>query len=86
VLPYPGDRDQIVRPGDAVNLGDAFDGEQLLGERLHATGFDVEQDECGDHLAGYRPARGLPSRFGEVARDDRLCPHRARDFADARQD
>jgi hypothetical protein len=41
------------RSGDAVDLGDPVDREQFLGQRLHATRFDVQQHERGDHARGY---------------------------------
>jgi hypothetical protein len=49
VLADARDDQQIVGPGHAVHFGHARDREQLVGQRLDASGFDVEQHECGDH-------------------------------------
>src|SRR5665213_191140 len=52
VLAHAHDRDQIVRSGDAIALGDAVDLEQFFGQRPHPAGFDGHQDDRGDHEDG----------------------------------
>ena len=49
VLPQPHERHQIEVSGDGVDLGNAGDFAQCLGNRCRAPGLDIDQYDCCDH-------------------------------------
>lgn len=63
--PHTRDGNEIVRSGNAVYFGNAVDREQILGQRLDPAGFDVHEDERGNHSARYRQRDTSP--FGGAA-------------------